>query len=940
MTPAQFARVKALFGQLCDLPEHDYLPRLHAAGDDAAIIAEVLKLLRAGSPATDRVAAPVLTALRQVAAGQPLHGTVLGAWTLEEEIGRGGMGRVFRARRSDGHFVQTAAVKLLSGLGSRAALDYLARERQILASLSHPNIARLLDGGSTPQGQPYLVMEYVDGVAIDRYCAQQRLATAALLNLFDAVCAAVSFAHQQLVVHCDLKPSNILVTPAGRPVLLDFGVSSLLGEAAAGAGEALPALRESAPAYTPRYASPEQKAGLRSGTATDIYSLGLVLAELLGARAAAADCASDNDAETLQTHALPRDLGAILIRATRPDPAARYASVAAFAADLGRWRRGQAVAARAATPLYLAQKWTLRHWPWLAAGALFLAVIMAFSWRMRVERDNALAAERAALAVKDYMISVFQGADPEISGRRDLPVSELLDAGRDGLAARLRDQPLVLAEISGILGGVYQTIGKREQALRLFDEAIALERGNQRPLRLAALLHQRAYTSYDREDFPQAEPIAREALQIRERLAADSPQLVDSLRLLGTILLYQQQREEARTLLARALALSVRISGADSVETARVHLDLGRFHGYLDPIATGAVTHARRARQIIEQRLGRDHPLYADALEILVLGLSTTQGYDEALPLARELSEKRLRFYGEISYQGGYGLYTYANLLNDAGQRLQAVPLLQRCLRIQEQLDGVGTLSSTPPLQLLARVYEGLGDYDQALAVLDQVAAIRARLLPEASRETVDLDAQAGRIRRQRGDLLQAQALLEQSLRQRSADPATHPCRLLQSQLEMAALWRQQRRLEQAQTLLDAIDPQACGKAAWRQGLIDAERARLLQARGDAAAAEALLLQAEARYAESLGAQHPDLWLLRLDRAALLAGRGETQAAAALAREIAEKGGDSIAPGSARAQRLDELKNLAKIQERKNPRAAGTAPPAAARRAVPAGAKG
>lgn len=907
MTPAQFARVKDLFEQLCELPEHERPARLQAAGEAAVVTDEVLRLLRAGNPATERVAAPVLAALHRVATEQPLHGTVLGAWTLEHEIGRGGMGRVFKARRSDGHFAQTAAVKLLSGIGSRTALNYLARERQILASLSHPHIARLLDGGSTPQGQPYLVMEYVDGVAIDRYCAQRRLAPAALLKLFGAVCTAVAFAHQQLVVHCDIKPSNILVTADGRPVLLDFGVSRLLGDAAGDAGDPASAPRDAATAYTPRYASPEQKAGLRSGTATDVYSLGLVLAELLGARAAA-DTDTARAGSPLRLGALPRDLAAILLHATRPDPAARYASVSAFAADLTRYALRQPVAARAPTPLYLAQKWISRHWLWLAAGGVFLAVIAAFSWRMRLERDNALAAERAALAVKDYMISVFRGADPEIAGRRDLPVSELLDAGRDGLAARLHDQPLVMAEISGILGGVYQTIGKREQALRLFDAAIALERANGRPLMLAGLLHQRAYTSYDMEDFAQAEPIAREALAIRERLAAATPALVDSLRLLGTIQVYQDQRAEALALLSRALDLSVTVSGEDSVETARVHLDLGRLYGYLDPIATGAVIHARRARQIIGRRLGREHPLYADALEILVLGLSTTRGYDEALPLARELSDMRLRFYGEISYQGGYGLYTYANLLNDAGQRRQALPLLQRCLDIQERLDGVGTLSSTSPLQLLARVHEGLGNYDSAIAVLQQIAAIQRRLLPEGGREAVDLDAQIGRVRRQQGELDEADSLLHRTLQQRIADPQTHPCRLMQSQLEMAALRRQQLRLDEAEAFLEAANPDACGEAPWRRGLIDAERARLAATRGDTALAESLFLRAEAGFTQELGTQHPDLWLLRLDRATLLADRSQTQAAATLAAEIAQNGAPSIAPGGRHAQRLEALK--------------------------------
>ncbi len=903
MSPEQFALVKTLFDQVCDLPEDERMRQVTTATDDPAVIAEVLNLARSGSLPTGRFAGSVLDAMEQVSAGRSGSGSVLGAWTLGEEIGHGGMGRVFRARRSDGHFEQDAAVKLLSGFSSPAALDHLARERQILASLSHPHIARLLDGGSTPQGQPYLVMEYVDGLPIDRYCASRNLGIAAILQLFDAVCAAVAFAHQQLVVHCDLKPSNILVC-AGRPVLLDFGVSSLLGEAAAGRAPH-PAdgsgIRDAA--YTPRYASPEQKAGLRVGTATDVYSLGLVLAELLGA------WPPDADAPLLDS--LPRDLAAVIAYAIRPDPAARHAGVDAFAADLGRYQRGEPVAARASTPLYRAQKWTSRHWPWLAAAALFLAVIAAFSWRMRVERDSALAAERAALAVKDYMISVFQGADPEVSGRRDLPVSALLDAGRDGLETRLRDQPLVRAEISGILGSVYQTIGRREQALHLFDAAIAAERGNSRPQVLAALLHKRAYTSYDMEDFAQAEPIAREALALRERHAAESAALVDSLRLLGTIVLYLDRREEAQALLTRALEMSRRVSGEDSVETARVHLDFGRFHGYLDPVATGAIAHARRAQQIIGRELGADHILYADALEILVLGLSTTQAYDEALPLARELSEKRLKLYGEISYQGGYGLHTYANLLNEAGRRAEAVPLLERCLVIQEQLDGKAALSSTVPLQLLARVQEGLGNYEVALDLLAQVAAIRDRLATATGRDDVELRAIVGRIKREQGKLPEAQALLQEVLQTRRDDPSTHPYRMLQSQLEMAALRREQGRLDEAEATIAAIDVAAIADAPWRRGFIDAERARIAAARGNVEDAIALLTAAEDLVAKGLGETHPDLWLLRLDRAELLLRAGRIQAARQLAGEIEAGAAPSIAAGGDNARRLAALKDAA-----------------------------
>lgn len=903
MNSDQFARLKRLFGQLSELPQDEREVALQVLDEDPAVLKELRDLLANTAVHDERFATPVASAMASLAPAGLSDGDVLGAWTLLSEIGKGGMGKVFRARRSDGHFEQVAAIKLLAGLPSPKALRYLARERQILASLAHPNISRLLDGGATPDGQPFLVMEYVDGVPINEYCEQQSLPTAARVRLLIDVCGAVSFAHQQLVVHCDLKPSNILVTGAGRPILLDFGISRQLMEADPEA-DVEPVSTDATPlatskAYTPRYASPEQMASRRVGTATDIYSLGLVLAELLGAVL--------TDHAPPDTSGQPRDLAAIISKATQHDPENRYQSAEALAVDLRRFLTHQPLQARPHSLPYVSGKWMRRQWPWVVVGLVFLVTTVAFSWRMRQERDSALNAEHAARAVTDYMVSVFQGADPEISGQRDLPVSMLLDAGRQRLAAELLEQPRVRAEMAGILGSVYQTIGQREQAQALFDDALALVRPDQDPLLVADLLHKKAYTRYDQEDFSAAEPLARAALAMREQHAADTPDLVNTLRLLGSILVYQNSRDEADAHLMRALAMASRVSGPQSVAAARAHVDLARLHLYFDLTGAETTAHARAALSILERERGKEHFLYVDALEFLALGLNADNDFVQALPLAREVSEKRIKLYGDVSYQAGYGLYSYGALLDDTGLRLQALPVAMRCLEIQEQLDGEGQLSGTPPRRLLAAIQLNLGLYDQAAASYAELIDIRTRLQPENTRKLLEDRYRFGRAKRLAGDLPEARLATESVLTALLADPQSPPFYLFRSQLEMAIVLRLEGKFSEASSMLASLDPAAVENQTWRQAEVEVQRALIVAAEGLVDQATELFLAAETRMAESLGPTHPDTWLFQLDRAEFLANTGQAQAAQHLAQQIAEGAGGSIAVEGALATRLHAL---------------------------------
>ncbi len=904
----RFVRIKALFNRLCDLPAVQRDAALTdaalAADADPEVIDAVRNMLLQTELEDADLAESVQTEVNHLGSDEPSSGDTLGAWTLLEEIGEGGMGKVFLAQRSDGHFEQTAAVKVLSGLPSARALRYLARERQILASLTHPNISRLLDGGSTPGGWPYLVMEYVDGVPIKTWCDEQAVSPQDRVQLLIELCDAVAFAHRQLVIHCDLKPSNILVTRDGRPILLDFGVARHLLDAMTDSDEAAEVLpveqTATSKAYTPRYASPEQRAMQRVGTASDIYSLGLVLAELLGA--------GRNSTNELVLDGLPRDLAAIVRRATETEVSARYAGVDALSDDLRRWLNHEPVIAREGDNLYVAGKWLHRNWPWASAGLAFVLVISVFSWQMRAERDRAVASEVAARAVTDFMIDVFQGADPEVAGKRDLPLSEVLDAGRERLAGSLQNQPLVRAEMGGILGSVYQNIGQRNQALAMYEEAIPVARASGDPALLAQLLHKQGYTLYDQEDFPAAEPIVGEAIALRERLAPNSLELVESLRLMGTIQAYLGQEDDAHAQLNRALDLASQLQGPQSTAVARVRTDLARVHTFFDINGQEITRHARAALDIFEREFGANHFHYLNALEFLVIGHSYDNDSEQATVLAHELADKRAALYGVDSYPTAYALFTLAGVMESAGQRLRARPEIERSLAIQTRLDGANAVSHTAPMYRLARIDMSLGRLDSALAGFKALLAIQEALGAEDNLFIEEFEFGIGRIKRLQGDVVAAQQYIQPLLERRQANAATLPYVLLRTQLEMARVLRSQGQLEPAADLLAQIDLSAIGgNDDWRLCDVDMEHALLSAARGRNAEALALFKSAEAHLDRGLGADHPDSWLFRIERAEFLAGTGQAEAARNLAREIRVKAAPSIAEDGLWAQRLNAI---------------------------------
>ncbi len=510
MNSERWQRLEDLFHTILELPPEARAAALtEACGDDDELRAEVNRLLQAHDQASAFVGAAA-AGVERVAASMIPEGTHIGAYRIVRELGRGGMGTVYLGERDDAQFTMRVAIKLIKrGMDTDAVLQRFRHERQILAGLEHPNIARLLDGGTTGEGLPYFVMEYVDGQPIDEYCRTQQLSVDQRVRLYRQVCAAVAYAHQHLVVHRDIKPSNILVTSAGVPKLLDFGIARLLDTR-----EDAPTLATAfgAQAMTPQYASPEQLRGERVTTVSDVYALGVLLYELLaGARPYELTGKSPDEGRQIVTDTdvvkpsamvarrgdesaarrLRGDLDAIVTTAMRKDPPERYASIALLDDDLRRHLEGLPVAARGDSWTYRTARFVRRRKLGVAAAAAIVMTliggVIATSWQAQVARDERARAERRFSDVRRLSTSFlfdFHDAIATLPGStpaRLLVVSKALEY-LDSLAAEAtgdRELQQDLAAAYDRVGDVQgnpaaANLGDAEGAIKSYEKAAAI----------------------------------------------------------------------------------------------------------------------------------------------------------------------------------------------------------------------------------------------------------------------------------------------------------------------------------------------------------------------------------------------------------------------------------------------------------------------------------
>ncbi|MEZ4417095.1 MAG: serine/threonine-protein kinase [Gemmatimonadota bacterium] len=495
MRPERWAQVEALFQEAADLPADQRASFLQERCPDPELRREVESLLQAaGSQLTDAVASVKRASedlIGSAAAG--VEGRRLGPYRVGREIGRGGMGVVYLGERDDGEFERQVAIKVLPGaLFSDEAMARFRNERAILAGLDHPNIARLLDGGATAEGVPYVVMEYVEGLPLDTYVREKGLDLESRIWLFLSICAAVQYAHRNLVVHRDLKPGNILVTEDGVPKLLDFGIAKLLTPE-----DELAAARTATRIMTPAFASPEQLRGERIGTPSDVYSLGLILYGLLAGELPYAEEDStpaelsrriaEEDPRLPSTVAsnarLAGDLDTIALTALRREPERRYGSVEALADDLRRYLTSQPIAARPPTWGYRSRKFVQRNRAGVAAAAAVVTLLVGFgvamvvqNGRVSAQRDAAERAERQAERASEFLVNLFELADPNEVGGADMTALELLNRGTDLAREQLRDEPETRAAVLDMIGSVHATMARWDTARALLGEARDLRR--------------------------------------------------------------------------------------------------------------------------------------------------------------------------------------------------------------------------------------------------------------------------------------------------------------------------------------------------------------------------------------------------------------------------------------------------------------------------------
>jgi len=745
-------RAKALFLAACELPTGERGAFLdEACGDDRALREEVEGLLlfdREG----ETVAPP----------GPPSPGDIPG-YRLLQKLGEGGMGEVWEAEQ-EGPVRRRVALKLVKwGMDTRQVVARFESERQALALMSHPTIARVFDAGATTDGRPFFAMELVKGVPITDYCDGNRVSTRERLQLFIQVCEGIQHAHQKGVIHRDVKPSNVLVTVQdGKPApkIIDFGVAKATAQRLT---ERTLFTELGQWIGTPEYMSPEQAdlGSLDVDTRTDVYSLGVLLYELLAGaqpfdpgelrrsgfdemrrrirevdpprpstRVSSLGEASTDIADRRRTdpgglvRLLRGDLDWIVMKALEKDRTRRYASPSELASDLDRHLHDQPVLAGAPSAAYRLGKFARRHRVGVATAAVVLVTLVAGIAGTTVGLVRARREARSARQVSDLLVGMFEVMDPMSSWGIPFSVEDLLGRGVDRIEAELGDQPLVEARLLDTMGRVYLNLGHTGQAEPLLDRALALR---------------------------------------REHLGELDPRVADSLDSLGWLAIQQGTYEPARQRFESALRIRLDSLGEGAVAVGLTHSNLSFTSTRLGDHAS-AWQHSDRALQILEAGLGPDAPAVADALYFRQVILHNELRYREALAVCQRVLRIRKRSYGEAHSGLGWALHDLGLLHEHLGELGPARAEYERSLAAFTRSAGPDNWATSYPLEKLAGLDSVAGDYATADTRFEAALAMREAALGPAHPELAPLLRNYSRHLLRRGEPERARAVLERAV--------------------------------------------------------------------------------------------------------------------------------------------------------------------------------
>lgn len=713
----RWARIQDLFGQVANLPENERRNFLHAeCADDPDLRQEMENLLTAESLLPKITPQATETRLltqssrvernkdKRARRSNELIGHVIGAYRLSSILGQGGAGTVYLGERADRQYSAQVAIKIVeNSLIDNDVTDRFTAERQILASLNHPNIARLLDAGETRTGHPYLVMEYVHGEPIDQYCDSERLDITQRLELFLKVCSAVQYAHQNLIVHRDIKPGNILVTPDGTPKLLDFGIAKLIDNGAkASVNGTKPGLtRHNDRVLTPEYASPEQIIGEHITTASDVYALGVVLYQLLsGNRPYEVHALSQLELERIicildpprpsqlltQTpnrqnapipdltaiasarrltpkrlrQSLVGDLDAIILRALRKEPIQRYKSVEKFTDDIHRYLDHEPVEARQGNWIYYSKRFVFRHTLGVFSATLALLALIGFSifvtlqnQRITEQRDLATQQTTRAEHVSNFMLEVFSNADPFTNQGKNITAKELLDKAGFRLTNEneLHQQPEVKAKLLESIGRAYQRQNQPDLAIKYLQLSLGMQWAlpNTQHESQANTLQYLGSAQKEKGLYAEAEASLKEAQSLLEtNKRTNTSTYIEVLSEIGSLEIYQSNPSQALPPLKLSLSIARKKYTPNNPKIASILINLAQGYTWMGQFKT-ATNIAREAVSITHQSLPEHHPDRAMADYTLGDLLYRQEKYSEAEPMIEQALKSQEILYGSTN---------------------------------------------------------------------------------------------------------------------------------------------------------------------------------------------------------------------------------------------------------------------------------------------------